>query len=185
VLALRLDQLQSICRHAPAARLSLVLPHLNKALLEGEVSTPARLAMFLAQIALESGEFRYSEELWGPSDAQCRYEPPSQLATRLGNTQPGDGKRFKGRGYIQLTGRSNYAKAALALGIDLVAHPDLAAWPEMAARIAAWYWRTHNCNGPADRGDVEGTTKLINGGLNGLEERERYFWRAKTALGVA
>lgn len=182
---LRPDVLQAVCTHAPAARLALVLPHLDKSLPEADVTTPARLAMYLAQLALESGEFRYSEELWGPSDAQARYEPPGRLAEKLGNTQIGDGKRFKGRGYIQLTGRANYGRASLALGLDLVAHPDLAAWPEVSARIAAWYWRTHNCNSPADRGDVEACTRLINGGLNGLEERQRYFDRARAALGVA
>ena len=90
------------------------------------------------------------EEIWGPTPAQCRYEPPTRLAAGLGNTEPGDGKRFKGRGPIQLTGRANYRVFGNALGLDLVGNPALAATKEVAFRIAGLYWRSGGLNALAD-----------------------------------
>jgi|SRR5688572_31554313 len=124
------------------------------------------------------------EEIWGPTDQQRKYEPPSELAKKLGNTEPGDGKRYKGRGPIQLTGRANYKKYGEMLGVDLVGDPDLAAKPEIAFQTAALYWQLNGCNELADLGDFVGVTRKINGGTNGLADRERYYERAKEALGV-
>ena len=178
-------QLRAIMPRLPAARLDEFLPHLDAAMGEFAINTPARAAAFLAQLAHESGEFRWMEEIWGPTSAQRRYEPPSTLAARLGNTQPGDGSRFKGRGPIQLTGRANYQRFGKLLGIDLIAEPQRAASPDVAFRIAALYWANRGLNALADTGDFREITRRINGGFNGLADRMKYFERATTILGEA
>ena len=146
------------------------------------VNTLLRTAAFIAQLAHESGEFRFMEELWGPTPAQVRYEPPSDLATRLGNTQPGDGQRFKGRGPIQITGRFNYQKYGGLLGIDLCANPPLAATPEVAFATAGLFWEKNGLNELADAEDFVAITKRINGGTNGLPDRQMYYARANAVL---
>ncbi len=115
------DQLKAIMPRLPAAKREAFLPFMQAAMREFEVNSPAREAAFAAQLAHESGQFQFMEEIWGPTDAQRRYEPPGTLATRLGNTEPGDGKRFKGRGPIQITGRANYARFGGLLSVDLLA----------------------------------------------------------------
>lgn len=142
------------------------------------ITTRARVAAFLAQLAHESAGFRYLEEIWGPTPAQRRYEGRADL----GNTQPGDGYRYRGRGWIQLTGRHNYRTYGALLGLPLEAQPDLAAQPGTAARIACAYWDQRKLNTLADVGDFVGITRRINGGLNGLTEREAYHRRALAAL---
>lgn len=176
------DQLQRIMPHLPIAKVDQLLPHLNQAMRDYGVDTMLRTAAFLAQLAHESAEFRFMEEIWGPTDAQRRYEPVSSLATRLGNTQAGDGKRFKGRGPIQITGRANYSRYGQLLGHDLVGQPELAAQPDVAFSIAGLYWASNNLNEKADTKDFVGITKRINGGVNGLEDRERYYARAQAVL---
>jgi predicted chitinase len=176
------NQLQRIMPHLPQAKAEQFLPHLNQALRDYGVDTVLRTAAFVAQLAHESAEFRFMEEIWGPTDAQRRYEPVSTLATRLGNTQAGDGKRFKGRGPIQITGRANYARYGQLLGRDLVAEPQLAAQPEVAFSIAGLFWASNGLNEKADEEDFVGITKRINGGTNGLEDRQRYYAQAKAVL---
>ena len=124
-------------------------------------------AMFLAQMAHESGNFKYAEEIHDGSD----YEG-SKI---LGNTQPGDGKRFKGRGYIQLTGRWNYGHYGKKVGVDLIKNPELAADPKVAADIAIAYWKERVNREAAKQGDVERVTYDINGGYNGLQDRINKF----------
>ena len=174
-------QLQQISPKLAAAKRQLYLPHLNKAMQTYAVDTMQRTAAFIAQLAHESGEFRWMEEIWGPTDPQRRYEPPGTLAARLGNTQPGDGKRFKGRGPIQITGRFNYTKYGTLLGTDLVAQPELAATPEFAFATAGLYWQSNGLNELADAGDFVKITRRINGGTNGLPDRQKYH---ALALGV-
>jgi predicted chitinase len=145
-----------------------------------EINKPLRAAAFLAQLAHESGELKYFEEIWGPTAVQRGYEGRKDL----GNTQPGDGKRYRGRGPIQLTGRANYKTFGDLLGVDFVGDPDLAATPTWGFRIAALYWKTQGCNELADIENFITITKKINGGTNGLSERERYYAIAKKALGV-
>ena len=154
---------------------------LTAALEEFEINTPAREAAFLAQIAHETGRFKWIREIWGPTPAQVRYEGRQDL----GNTQPGDGKRFMGRGLIQVTGRANYMHAAAALGIDCVNFPELLERPTNAARSAGDFWRTRGLNESADAGEFERITRKINGGLNGYTERCVLWDRAKRVLGVA
>jgi len=176
------SQLRQVMPNLSPAKVALLLPHLNGAMAEYGINTMSRTAAFVSQLAHESGEFRWMEEIWGPTSAQRSYEPATDLSRRLGNTQPGDGKRFKGRGPIQLTGRANYQRFGKLLGIDLVAAPERAAAPEVAFRVAALYWMNRGLNELADAQNFREITRRINGGFNGLADRQRYFERAKAAL---
>jgi putative chitinase len=129
---------------------------------------------FLAQVAHESGGFNYVREL-ASGDA---YEGRADL----GNTEPGDGVRFKGRGLIQITGKANYAACGDALGVDLLLTPELLERPDLAARSAGWYWDSRHLNELADRGDARAITKKINGGLNGYQDRLSYLEIAQRRL---
>ena len=124
-------------------------------------------AMFLAQMAHETGNFKYSEEIHDGSN----YEGSKML----GNTEPGDGKRFKGRGYIQITGRWNYGHYGKKVGVDLIKNPELAADPKVAADVAIAYWNERVDRSAAKRGDVKKVTYGVNGGYNGLADREAKF----------
>lgn len=178
------SDLQQIMPRLPQAKRQLYLPYLNRVMEIYEIDTPLRASAFLAQIAHESGELKYMEEIWGPTAQQEKYEPPSDLARRLGNTQSGDGFRYRGRGPIQITGRSNYKKYGDLLGVDLIGNPDLAATPQYAFSTAGVFWRLNGLNELADIQDFIAITKRINGGLNGLAERQRYYEIAKEALGA-
>ncbi len=169
-------QLQNIMPHLSSARAAQMLPHLNRAMAEAEINTPGRKAAFVAQLAVESGELRYMEEIADGSAYEGRRD--------LGNTQPGDGKRFKGRGPIQLTGRANYEAAGRDLGLDLVGNPAQVAQPDVGFRVAAWFWKTRGLNGLADSGNFDAITRRINGGYNGKAERDRYYGVAKQVLGA-
>ena len=184
---LTIEQLQAIMPLLPAAKRTTYFPFLTAAVSEFGIDQPARTAAFLAQLAHESAQFKFMEEIWGPTTAQRRYEPPDKLATTLGNTEPGDGFRFKGRGPIQVTGRANYRRFGDLLGLDLVATPAQAASPEVAFRIAALFWSKKGLNELADRVTPEAfreITRRINGGFNGLTERQRFYETAKTVLAV-
>lgn len=154
------------------------LPHIEAAMEEFEITTPERQAAFLAQIGHESGGLHWVTEIWGPTDTQRRYEGRADL----GNTEPGDGVRFKGRGLIQTTGRANYRATGEALGVDLIAQPELLADSVLAARSAAWFWKEHGLNELADAGDFMRITRRINGGLNGFDDRLALFEVAKEVL---
>lgn len=155
---------------------------LNQALVWADIRTPRQRAAFIAQIAHESGGFNYLVEL-GPAAYFAKYEAGS-LREKLGNTQPGDGYRFRGRGFIQLTGRNNYKKASYEIYGDdrLLKNPDLAATPECAFKIAAWFWLSHNLNPLAEQGDFRSITLKINGGYNGYDDRLAYNKRGLALL---
>lgn len=176
------NQLARIMPNLGSVKRSQYLPHLQSAMEEFQINTSLRAAAFLAQLAHESAEFRFMEEIWGPTSAQRRYEPVTRLSQGLGNTQPGDGKRFKGRGPIQLTGRSNYKRYGQELGLDLVGNPLQVATPQIGFRTAGLYWRKNGLNELADKEWFKTITKRINGGFNGLAERTRYYVRAKNLL---
>ena len=178
------EALAKIMPHLSAEKRARFFPFLKQAMDEFEINTPLREAAFLAQVAHESAEFRFMEEIWGPTAAQRRYEPVTQKSKDLGNTQPGDGKRFKGRGPIQVTGRSNYQTYGRLLNVDLIADPTEAATPEVGFRIAGVFWKRNGLNELADKQFFKTITKRINGGFNGLEERTRYYVRAKSVLGA-
>ena len=144
-----------------------------------DISTSLRQAHFLAQVGHESGELRYREEIASGAAYEGRRD--------LGNTQPGDGPRFKGRGLIQLTGRANYQQYGQAIGKDLLTHEQwkqVADDPNLAVDVACWYWEMHNLNQSADQDDITTITRRINGGLNGLDDRKRLLARAKFFLGL-
>jgi putative chitinase len=174
-------ELLAACTGARIDRARTFAPFITAAMQEFEIDTPVQQAAFLAQVGHESGGLRYTVELWDPTPAQATYEG----RVDLGNTHPGDGFRYRGRGLIMVTGRANYARAGFALGADLETFPDLLAEPGMAARSAGCFWRDHNLNAIADVGDFVRLTRKINGGTNGLANRQRLWAGAKLALGVA
>lgn len=151
-----------------------------------DIDTRERAAAFLAQVGHESGSFRYVREIWGPTPAQSRYEGRADL----GNTHSGDGKRYMGRGLIQITGRANYARVSkrlMPLGApDFESRPDLLESPRWAAISAADYWLDRKLNQFCNPGAVQfiALTKKINGGTNGLADRLARYDRAFAALGV-
>jgi putative chitinase len=145
------------------------------------INDATELAQFMAQMAHESGDFRYLQEIWGPTSAQKGYEGRKDL----GNTQPGDGYKFRGRGYVQLTGRANYRAFGGMIGADLENNPDLASQPDIAAKLAVAYWRTRVKSRVRDFENTRAVTKLINGGFNGLADREAKFKKYKEQKDLA
>ncbi len=172
------DQLKPILPQATQANIDLYLPYLNDLLPKFGIDTNQRLAAFIAQVGHESGQLRYNKEIWGPTAAQKGYEGRKDL----GNTQPGDGVKFKGRGLIQVTGRANYDAFGTAVGQDFTDHPELVETPEYAVMSACWFWQKKNLNTYADSGDFKTLTKRINGGLNGYDDRCAIWERAKVVL---
>jgi putative chitinase len=166
------------CTGARIDRATTFLLYIEAAMAEFEINTPGRQAAFLAQIGHESGGLHWLVELWGPTEAQLRYEGRADL----GNTQPGDGYRYRGRGLIQITGRANYQRVSAALMVDLVNEPERLGEPELAARSAAWFWESHGLNEVADIGAFETITKIINGGLNGQSDRVALWEQAQGVL---
>lgn len=155
-------------------RVALYLEPLNNAMREFGIDTPARQASFLAQVGHESAQLRYVREL----ASGAAYEGRSDL----GNVVAGDGVRFKGRGLLQITGRANYAACGVALGLNLLAAPQLLEQPVAACRSAGWYWQSRGLNRLADAGDQERVTRRINGGVNGLADRLALFQVARKVL---
>ena len=169
------------------------------ALVESNITDPEEQAMAIAQLGHESGNFSQLEEnLNYSADALLRvfgrYFPtraeaeryarnPEAIANRvyggrMGNRDPGDGWKYRGRGFIQLTGRNNYEMVSQALGVDYVNNPDLLTEPEHAARASLWWWKNRRGLRPAaQEGDVRSSTRLINGGYNGLSDRQSKFRR--------
>ena len=131
------------------------------------IDTPERQKQFFAQISHESMGLKTATELGSGQNYEGRKD--------LGNNKAGDGMRYKGRGFIQLTGKSNYAKYGKQLGIDLVNHPELASNPETALELSAAYWQNNKLNRMADQKNLRGITQRINGGTNGLKDRQRYY----------
>ena len=168
------------------------------------VITPTRQAHFIAQIGHESGSFaRLTENLnysaegllktwpsrFDKATASAAARNPERIANivyggRMGNVNPGDGWKYRGRGLIQLTGRENYRQAANSLGLELLVHPELLEHPGEAAMVAAWFWADRGLNTLADAGKLEAITRKINGGVNGLVDRQERYLRAARVLGV-
>lgn len=172
---LLLEQLEAIMPNGKR-RLPEFVDAFNETLEEFEIDTPERQAMFIAQVAHESGELRYMRELASGALYEGRKD--------LGNTEPGDGVRFKGRGLIQITGRANYQACGDALGLDLINEPELLEQLPDACRSAGWFWQSRKLNEVADTGDFIKVTRRINGGTNGLADRRKFWERAKKVLEI-
>ena len=163
----------------PLARAQKWATALTTAMEDGKINTRLRQSAFLAQIGHESGSLVYVKELGGPS-----YFAKYDGRKDLGNTQPGDGAKFCGRGLIQVTGRANYRTASQVLFGDerLLFSPELLEKPEWAAKSAVWFWSTRNLNELADADRFTDLTKKINGGTNGLEDRKARYRLALSVL---
>lgn len=171
-------------------------PH-EKILTKAAVSAGIKgeeLAQFLAQTAHETGNFEHMVEIGGKLDFK-KYEPKfvkdkktgkltnvNSKAKTLGNNKPGDGAKYKGRGYIQLTGKYNYKRAGEALGLDLVENPQLVEKPEIAAKVAVWFWQNRVQPRVDNFDNTRAVTKPINAGLKGLSSREEKFGAYKVAM---
>jgi putative chitinase len=194
----------------PAARptdIAKFATPLAEARAEWGIDTPLRLAAFLAQIAHESGQLRtVVENLNYSAEALLRVFPrhfdatqatayarqqeriaARAYANRMGNGDEtsGDGWHYRGRGLIQVTGKTNYAACGAALGLDLIAQPELLEQPGPAARSAGWFWHRNGLNRPADARDIATITRRINGGLTGLQDRKVHYAHACAALEVS
>lgn len=184
---------QQLLQILPQARqvAGFFVPALNAAMARFKINSPVRMSAFIAQVGHESGQLtrmvenlNYSAErlqaVWpNRFDAVLAAQvarKPEQIANivyggRMGNTLPGDGWKYRGRGLIQLTGANNYRAAGAALGLDLVNHPELVEQPETAALIAGWFWQSNGLNELADSGQFAKITRTINGGLTGQADR--------------
>jgi predicted chitinase len=178
------DELRRLMPNLSLGKAGFYAPFLNAAMLEQDITSKRRRCAFLAQLAHESAQLRYMEEIASGSAYEGRAD--------LGNVRPGDGRKFKGRGPIQLTGRANYRTFGRLLGLDLENKPELASKPENGFRIAALFWKRKGLNELADQLTMKGDkaervtfieiTKRINGGDNGLSDRLNYFRIAKQVL---
>jgi putative chitinase len=197
-------QLHQIVPSLSATAADSLTQYLNLAMAEAEINTPLRQAAFLAQVAHESqGLSRFVENLnysaeglldvfgkyFTPDEAEEYARQPEKIADRVyanrlgnGDENSGDGWRYRGRGFIQVTGKDNYRAAGKFLKQPLVDQPESAAALELGARIAAWYWTSRGLNPYADREQFDTITKRINGGLHGLKDRRAYYERAKEVL---
>jgi len=184
---------QQLLQILPQARqvAGFFVPALNAAMARFKINSPVRMSAFIAQVGHESGQMtRMVENLNYSADQLQAVWPnrfdaalaaqvarkPEQIANiayggRMGNKLPGDGWKYRGRGLIQLTGANNYRGAGVALGLDLVNHPELVEQPETAALVAGWFWQSNGLNELADSGQFAKITRTINGGLIGQAER--------------
>ncbi|TDH23921.1 hypothetical protein EJ571_06400 [Mycobacteroides franklinii] len=214
------EQLHEIYPTLPMEDVNRKVGPLNDAMRSAGMTSKESRSAFLGTFAVESGEFKFDYELRGMQSATEMYGPEyagvtfgpnaahdpntpdgyTNSSATLGNTQPGDGYRFRGRGPIQLTGRGNYQAAGQALGLDLTGDPDLAASPEHEFAVATWFWNNHapvganglilqnpdgtnmTLNQAAEAGDFASVTRAINGGLTGFAERQQYFDTAMATL---
>lgn len=168
------QDLTAIMPFARAQDINQFLQPLNDAMEKYEINTPLRISAFLAQVAHESGQLKYTLEIASGAAYEGRKD--------LGNTHAGDGVRFKGRGLIQITGRTNYEKLSKEIGIDFISNPALLEGPVYASLSAAWFWNTKNLNRLADAKNFLLITKRINGGYNGQIERNEFYERAKETM---
>jgi len=163
---------------APKVPLSPALGEaLAKYLDPAGINTPLRVSHFLAQAACETWAFTTLKEKGGNAYF-ARYE----MRKDLGNTSPGDGVKYCGRGLLNTTGKSNYIALNKMTGIDCVNHPELLEQPGNAVQSAVMYWASHNANRAADADDLSLVTRIINGGQNGLKDRQTFLDRLKGVI---
>lgn len=174
-------------------KLDIYLNPLNEAMREFEINTANRVRAFLSQILHESCSFLYMQEIADGKEYEGRKD--------LGNTQIGDGVKFKGRGALQVTGRDMYRLCGLALGLDLISKPELLELPENAFKASAWCWKHKGLNEVADHSEdwtitlknkrfpkghmftkIEWISYKVNGGFNGMDQRKAFYNLALTAI---
>lgn len=206
-MIITIEQLQKINKNQNRKECEYYIDALNKILPQFQINTNIRLAHFLAQILHESGNLKYKSENLNYSASALRsvfakYFPNDEIAkeyerkpekianrvycARMGNgiESSGDGWKYRGRGLIQLTGHDNYKACGEALKLELLEDPDLLCnKSEVIVASACWYWNSRNLNALADKDDIVGITKKINGGTNGLEDRKNNLTIAKSILG--
>ena len=194
-------QLNQFFEDTPEETVDLFVDPLNRTFEKFEIDTPLRIAMFLAQVGHESGGLKFTKENLNYSgdrllvvfpthfddsdDMSTFHRKPEKIANRVycnrmgnGDEASGDGYKFRGRGLIQLTGKNNYTRFAEAIGKDIDDVVEYAETPEGAAMSAGWFWSSNNLNRAADAGDVLAATKRINGGTNGLAQRQTAYNKA-------
>lgn len=178
------------------------VPVLNTAMSRYQIIGAERIAAFIAQVGHESGHMtRLVENLNYGAEALRKNWPsrfdvelassvsrkPEQIANiaygnRMGNTAPGDGWKYRGRGLVQITGKNNYQACGEALGLDLIAQPELLEKPQYGCMSAAWFWASNGLNTLADAGKFDAITQRINGGHNGAADRQELYARALKVL---
>lgn len=205
-MLLTVDQLYNINNKLNKAECEYYINALNRVLPLYNINTPLRLAHFLAQVLHESGHLKYKSENLNYSaqallkvfpkyfktiiDANAYARQPVKIANRVyanrmgnGNEASGEGWKYRGRGLLQITGRSNYEQCGKYINSDLIHYPDsILGDPDLNVKVACWYWTTRNLNQFADSNDIVTITKKINGGLNGLEDRTKVLQKAKLIL---
>lgn len=173
-MKISIEQLRKIMPGCSYAKATQMISFLNAAMEEFAINSFLRQSAFLAQLAHESGQLKYMEEIASGSAYEGRKD--------LGNTHKGDGKLFKGRGPIQLTGRANYKKFGDILGLDFISNPEQVATHQVGFRVAGLFWKLNGLNKLADEENFKLITKRINGGYNGLAERQAFYAKAKAVL---
>lgn len=182
------EQLKYIMPQASSKNINKFLIPINMALEKFNMKSPLVICAFLSQIAIESGHLVYVKELGG-KDYFKKYEPNTQKGQDLGNTDPGDGYKYKGRGLIQVTGRANYKQLSQILSQDFENIPEMLEDPIYASLSACAWWSQRikspfNINAKAERKDIKAVTKVVNGGYNHLSERTAVYQRALKAYNI-
>lgn len=167
-------QLKQIYPFSTSANRAKYLLYFNTLLPEYGITTLIRIQAYFAQIGHESGQLNYSEEIASGKAYEGRED--------LGNIHLGDGIWYKGRGLIQITGRSNYQTLSNAFGVDFIQEPELLQEPKWAVKSSLWFWKVKGLNAIADSGDFKFLTRKINGGYNGLSDRIEILERCKKYL---
>jgi putative chitinase len=175
------DQLKSIIGNIYYdIKFKVLTDSINEVAEKYSINTNLRLAHFLAQVIHESGSFKYETEIASGAEYEGRKD--------LGNIEPGDGMKYKGRGYIETTGRGNYKALSKRLGVDFLSNPELVGTPPYDMLSAGDFWDTHNLNSLADNDDIFGVSKAVNGinrktGLpNGYAQRQQWLAKCKNVL---
>lgn len=179
------EQLKAMMPLASEARRNTYLKPLNDAMERFEINNPMRIAAFIAQVAHESGQLKYTAELGNGKQYEWRKDlgnlRPEALEAAHANGST-TGLFYEGHGLIQITGFDNHKECGEDLGIDLVTNPMLLCEPEYAALSAAWFWWKHGLSKHADTGNFGRITRQINGGTNGAEQRLALYWNCKKVL---
>lgn len=170
-----LAQLCALMPGLPWGKAERYLPFLNQAMCGADIQTPRRKAVFLVQLALVSNDLRHFEEQSSGEAYEGRRD--------LGNTQPGDGHRYKGRGPFPLIGRTRYRAAGRALGIDLEKYPSRAGDPDVGFRVAAWFWRGNGLNQLADVGNLSAISRVFNPSPQKAADLDTRYRRALAIFG--